>query len=80
LPTPRRAATAACSALGKLSFPIYLTHLPAGRLATSLTAATGMDAGWSHAIVVLPVGGLATILNEQILIRLPSRLVLPRTI
>jgi peptidoglycan/LPS O-acetylase OafA/YrhL len=80
LPTPGRAATAVCSALGKLSFPIYLTHLPAGRLATSLTASTGMDARWSHAIVVLLVGGLATLLNEQILIRLPSRLVLPRAI
>ena len=80
LPMPGRVANAVCSALGKLSFPLYLTHLPAGRLATSLTAATGMDAGGSHAIAVLVVGGLATILNEQILIRLPYRLGLPRTI
>ena len=77
MPAPGRAAHAVCTALGKLSFPLYLTHLPAGRLATSLTAATGMDAGWSHAIAVLLVGGMATLLNEWILARLPTRLAFP---
>ncbi len=76
--TPRSAAVGRlCAALGMLSFPLYLIHMPASRLA-SWAASHGVRPTIAYVGTFLVVGTAATVLNEGILRRLPARIRLRR--
>jgi peptidoglycan/LPS O-acetylase OafA/YrhL len=62
-----------CAWFGMLSFPLYLTHVPAHRLAL-WTAGRGVDEAVAFCIVIPAVAVIATLLNESIVGRLPRDL------
>jgi peptidoglycan/LPS O-acetylase OafA/YrhL len=62
-----------CTGLGMLSFPLYLIHVPAGRLAW-YPIHWGMNVVLAHVLVLSASGLAAMFLNEAIVERLPTRL------
>ena len=71
---PRNAAIArACTWLGMLSYPLYMVHLPASRLA-EWAVANGATSAAAHVAIVLSVAVAATIANEAVVQRLPAKL------
>jgi peptidoglycan/LPS O-acetylase OafA/YrhL len=63
-----------CTALGILSFPLYLIHVPAGRLAY-YPIRMGMNTVVAHLLTIATAALLAVLLNEAVVRRLPSRLI-----
>ena len=59
-----------CALLGMLSYPLYLIHVPAGRLALGAMR-LGVSPVVSHVVVILSVGTVAAWLNEQFVRNLP---------
>ncbi len=62
-----------CTGLGMLSFPLYLIHVPAGRLAW-YPIHFGMNVVVAHLLVLGAAGLAATLVNEAIVGRLPTHL------
>jgi peptidoglycan/LPS O-acetylase OafA/YrhL len=62
-----------CAYLGKLSYPLYLSHVPAGRIALWLWG-MGMNITVAHLSAIFGVAVLATLMSERIIRSLPSTL------
>ncbi len=62
----------ACTLLGTLSYPLYLIHVPAGRLAF-YPIRMGMNVVAANLLTIAVVAVLVALLNETIVRRLPSR-------
>ncbi|MET0381910.1 MAG: acyltransferase [Burkholderiaceae bacterium] len=62
-----------CGWMGMLSFPIYMTHVPASRIAVWL-AAHGVKTTIAFLATFLVVGAAAAVLNEWVIRRLPTKL------
>ncbi len=62
-----------CAGLGALSFPLYLIHVPAGRLAW-YPIHWGMNVVLAHILVLAASGVLAALLNEFVVGHLPTDL------
>ena len=62
-----------CAGLGMMSYPLYLIHVPAGRLAW-YPIHFGMNVVVAHLLVLAAAGLGATLVNEAIVNRLPTRL------
>lgn len=60
-----------CTGLGMLSFPLYLVHVPAGRLAW-YPIHLGMNVVLAHLLILGAAGLAATLVNEAIVSRLPT--------
>lgn len=70
---PRSAVVArVCTWLGMMSYPLYMVHLPASRLA-EWAVSFGAPTACAHAVVVLGVAALATLVNEAVVMRLPTK-------
>ena len=62
-----------CRGLGDMSYPLYLIHVPAGRVAEWLVD-QGYDGRLAFIAVIAAFAVVATVLNEQIVRHLPTRL------
>jgi peptidoglycan/LPS O-acetylase OafA/YrhL len=60
-----------CTWFGMLSFPLYMTHMPASRIA-SWAVTHGVRVLIAYLLTFVAVGVLATVLNEWIIRKLPA--------